>query len=614
MKSEELVFKEAMDAVNEGEIPVARELLVRLLQINRTNPDYWLLMSTVVETKKEREFCLREVLKLDTNNIAAIHGLRIMGYDVEPTELPPEIKPLQRLWKTSLEIEKPVEKKKRKRKTPASSWVILGAVFIGVALLAVYLIELNRYRPDTSPIMRFSLTPLVSPTPTRTPTPLYTGVPPLWTLLEATYTPTPIYAATPHKLTEAYAAAMRAYEKGDWVNALEFFRQVLATEPNAADIWYHIGEVYRFQGLIKEAGSAYDASLKVNPVFAPAHLGKGRVFLLTKPPDKTRARQQFQKALDLDPGSSEALMALAELQFAEDDAEGTLETIDRYVDSFPLTAEVELLRARALLASGNAEAALGAAQNANDLDITLLPAYKIIAQALQENGQAAESVNPLETYLAYQTGDAEATAMMSLALIETGELEDALAFSELALQLDERSVPALIARGRVLFEQKDYVEAAETLDRAIEIQETNLDANILKSRVQLARKLFDSAVEFARRAYELARTDGDKAAALYQRALAYQAQKKTSAAGADLENLLKYPEENLPPGLREDALELMNQLVAVTPTHTAAASATRTPTRTPSVTTTRTVTRTPTVSATRTPLTPSPAFSATPTP
>lgn len=609
MKPEEQLFKLAMTAIEQGDDASAREHLVSLLQNDRSNPKYWLWMSAVVETVKEREFCLREVLKLDRRNPTAIHGMRMLGYNLDPPEASAGIDPLKQQWKTSLEVEDLAEKKELKRKPLTSSWVALGALVIGAAALVVYLVQSNRYRPDTSPIMRFSLTPLYTATPSKTPTPLFTGVPPLWTLLEATYTPTPIYAATPHKLTEAYLAAMRAYKKEDWVNALEFFQQVLASEPASADIWYHIGEVYRFQGLNEDAAAAYDASLKLDAEFAPAHLGKGRAYLLAEPPDLKRAGQEFQKAFELDAAMADGLLALAELQLAEGDVESALENANLYTVSFPPTARVELLRAQAYLAMGKTAEALSAAKQANRMDITLLPAYKLIAAALQSGGGFPASIEPLTTYLAYEPDDAEALAMMAQALIAAEDLEEALSYAERALQLDDRSVPALIVRGQILFEQGDYLEAAETLDSAIEIEETSFEANILKSRVQLARKLNDSAVEFARRAYELAGTDQQKAAALYWRAMAYVALKQNSAARTDLKTLLEYPEEKLPAELLEKARGLLDQLNPATPTAAASAGTTRTPV----VSFTPAAARSDTLTAARTP-TPRLASSATPTP
>ena len=324
------------------------------------------------------------------------------------------------------------------------------------------------------------------------------------------------------------------------------------------------------------------------------------------PPDHKHAAQYLQKALELDPGLSEALSALAELQLSEGDAVAALNSLSQYEEQFPLSAQVELLRARAYLVSGNAKEALSAAQHANRLDITLIEAYKLIAAAMQNNEQVAGSIEPLETYLTYETNDAEALSMMSLALVEAGNLQEAFLYAERALDIDQRSVPALIARGRVLFEQGAYLEAAETLDSAIEIQETSFEANILKSQVQLTRKLNDSAIEFSRRAYELAKNDRQKATALYWRARAYAAKKQNDSARADLKALLELPVENLPADLREEARKLLHQLSAATSTPTT--SQTRTTTRTPSASATPAPTQSATFSVTRTP-TPSPAGS-----
>jgi tetratricopeptide (TPR) repeat protein len=360
--------------------------------------------------------------------------------------------------------------------------------------------------------------------------------------------------------------------------------------------------------MLKAADTAYGNSLKSNAVFAPAYLGKARVSMSSAPPDHKHAAQYLQKALELDPGLSEALSALAELQLSEGDAVAALNSLSQYEEQFPLSAQVELLRARAYLVSGNAKEALSAAQHANRLDITLIEAYKLIAAAMQNNERVADSIEPLETYLTYETNDAEALAMMSLALVEEGNLEEALLYAERALDIDHRSVPALIARGRVLFEQGAYVEAAETLDSAIEIQETSFEANILKSQVQLTRKLNDSAIEFSRRAYELAKNDRQKATALYWRARAYAAKKQNDSARSDLKALLELPVENLPADLREEAQKLLHQLSAATPTPTPTISKTRTTTRTPSASASPASSQSATFSPTRTP-TPSPAGS-----
>ncbi|MBP7356361.1 MAG: hypothetical protein KA928_09395, partial [Longilinea sp.] len=79
MSSEETMFQEAMAAIEKGEKARARDLFTRLLKSDQNNPDYWLYLSSVVETPKERIYCLKEVLRIDPEHVTARRGLIAMG-------------------------------------------------------------------------------------------------------------------------------------------------------------------------------------------------------------------------------------------------------------------------------------------------------------------------------------------------------------------------------------------------------------------------------------------------------------------------------------------------------------------------------------------------------
>jgi len=353
MQPEELLYKEAMEAVNNENYPLARELMTRLLQRDRLNAQYWVWMSALVETVKEREFCLREAHKLDPDDPIAIRGLRLMGEEIPDPQPVPEPDPKFTQWKTSLEIAQEQQVNPVKQRKDFSSWVTFGLVIVALGGAIYLLLRGPRYQPDTSPILKFSLTPPATATKETTPLPVVTGPEPLWMQLEATYTATPIYAATPHRLTEAYQAAMRAYERQNWAQALEFFEQVLYSEPASADIWYHMGEIYRFQGLTDESAKAYDESIRISPTFAPAYVGRGRAFLMVSPPKVAKAREYFEKALELDPMQFEAYYELAQLEVAEGNAQGALDTLDRIPAAAPDSVLAEAVRAEAYLLTGN---------------------------------------------------------------------------------------------------------------------------------------------------------------------------------------------------------------------------------------------------------------------
>ncbi len=62
--TEEKIFQEALTAIEENENLRAKDLLTRLLKMDQHNPEYWLWMSAVVTSEKERRYCLQQVLKI----------------------------------------------------------------------------------------------------------------------------------------------------------------------------------------------------------------------------------------------------------------------------------------------------------------------------------------------------------------------------------------------------------------------------------------------------------------------------------------------------------------------------------------------------------------------
>jgi hypothetical protein len=88
MSTEENMFREVMGAISQGQRARARDLLTRLLKTNQGNVEYWLWMSSVVDTPQERIYCLETILRLEPNNPIAKRGLILAAHcpcDVAPS-------------------------------------------------------------------------------------------------------------------------------------------------------------------------------------------------------------------------------------------------------------------------------------------------------------------------------------------------------------------------------------------------------------------------------------------------------------------------------------------------------------------------------------------------
>jgi tetratricopeptide (TPR) repeat protein len=564
MISEQELYSQALAAFNADDLAKARDLFSQLLKIDRKNIDYWLWLSAAVETTKERTYCLREVLQLDPNNEEAALGLRMLGESAPP---PPEIHtdPLFIPWKTQIELEdeRPDHGKLGPRVVLFS---ILGIAVVGMIVFGL----LRTFHPfqqqSTGAIIRYTLTPVPSSTLTLTPTITPTGPAALSINLDTTFTPTPLYVATPHNRLEAYSAGIRAYEKKDWASAASYFQQVLQVEPNDADVYFHLGNVYRYQGNYSQALSAYQSAMKIDANFAPAYLGEAQVYIYGPTVKYDAAITDLQKAIELDPNLNEASLELAELMIDQTSPDAALGMLEKLDAALPNNARVELIRAQAYLAKGDMDLALNAVNKAREYDRSILDIYLVWAKILQAQGKYQDSIVPILTYKANSPSSIGADVILAKAYYYTGKVEDAFTLLSDSLKKDNKITDAYLLRAEIYMQQKKYEEARADFNAVLRYDYSNFDANIGIGRVLLAKTLAGSAYNQFDYTEDMAKTDKQKAIFLYWRAASLQGLDMDSVAIRDYQAALAYPTGVLPSDLRQDAEKQIGVLATATPT------------------------------------------------
>jgi tetratricopeptide (TPR) repeat protein len=617
--SEDVMLQEAVEAIRQGQRMRARDLLTRLLRTNQSNPEYWLWMSSVVDTPKEQVYCLQTVLRLDADNQAAKQGLILLGAMPPDAQIVP-VPPVRRKWEVEV-LEVP------KRNLLQAAWAnpiiriltVLVLTFVAISLigLGLYSLGIGRPRrvaniptntPGPSPTLTFTATPLGLKTKLVAITPTFQGPQPLWAQLEATYTPTPLYVNTPHAANEAYSIAMRAFLRGDLNAAQSNFQQALSMDPGAADIAYYLGEVHRLQGNFESALEAYDRAISINPGFAPAYLGRARARLADDP--DADVAEDLRMAVEKDANFSEAYLQRLAFYLSNGDTESALADLKKAEELLPGSPLFYLYRAQVRLASGENAAALEDARKANELDITLLPAYLLLGRAAVLNEEYEQAVEALQTYMTYEKGDAAGWLALSQALYATEEYSETLKALEQAIELDKNLAEAYRYRGLVYLELDQGQKAVNDLYIALRADPRSFDLNLDFGRGLLAAGRLSDALGQINRAYDLAEGDEQLARAYYWRAMTLEEIGNIPSALNDWKKLLALPEEAVPADLAETA----RQHLAATATPRPTATVTPTPTKTPTPSKTPTPTKpSPTPKATAT-ASPTPRPSLTPTP
>jgi tetratricopeptide (TPR) repeat protein len=560
---EEKMFKEAIEAAEQGQRNRARDLLTRLLRTNQSNATYWIYLSSVVDQQKERIYCLETALKLDPNNHAARRGLVLMGAR-EPDDSIVPVKPERtRQWKiaeigAAARMEKePGRKRTASKPLPRMRFASLAGIGVVALVLVLFGIFGNPFSGRRGPVtfIRQTQAPLGSAGPTATflvtgspvvpsPTSVLAGPTPLVFLLDVPYTPTPFYVNTPHPSIGAYQSGLRAYERGGWEDAINFFEQAIQLDTAAPDLHYYLGQCYlQVEDYLKARG-AFDRAIEWNANFAPAYLGRALARVGLNPNDAIA--DDINRAIQLDPNYGEAYLARANYRLNRSNIEGALEDTFAAEEIYPESAVLFFYRAQVYMRLEDYENALEASERAMELDLTILDNYLIHARALDATGRVDEAIPAVQTYLTFDEENADAWFLYGKALVGGEYYQAAITAFTTALQLRSTLGETFYYRGIAHFELGQYEGALADLERTVELYPDWFEARILYGRtLQAVGEKFQGYLTI-NASNPLARTNEERAVFHYWRAIALEIVDNPEAALEDWQALLDLPDEAVP--------------------------------------------------------------------
>lgn len=469
------MLTEAIAAVRSGDNSHARELLTQLVRVDSSNPEYWLWMSTVVETERERIYCLKSVVQNDPTNRAALRGLTILGaHAPSKTEL-------------SAVVDIPHRKIIPPRRGSALnipggnrlSLILIPAL----ALVGLVIVGNFVFRPRETSIAPTLRAPTRTPSPTPAATATHTPVPvesvldrtavpvnaastPLPLLVGVLPTKTPYWGITPNSGYEAYSSSVSALKEGKFQSSIQLMDQVIISDPLIPDVYFVRGEAYRQLGLLEEAEVEYLRALELNPLMAAAHLGIGKIQIQNNPDSLPSA---FDEAIALDPFLMPAYLEVMDFYAAKQQWEALTLTANAAMQSGVITPLIYVHLANAQYNSGQYDRALNNVLIGTSGDPAILQAYIVQGQILIALGRYDEAIAPLNTYLVYVPDEAAALLSLAQATFNVGDIDGALAAYSKLLQFEERNFEALFNRSLLYLERGNYGEAQIDLEIANEV-------------------------------------------------------------------------------------------------------------------------------------------------
>jgi tetratricopeptide (TPR) repeat protein len=595
--ADDVIFQDAVEALRAGNKTKARDLLTGLIKTDQNNVNYWIWLSAAMDSTKERIYCLQTAFKLDPENATAKRGLILLGALPADETIQPFPVNRARAWEAKLLLAHEKPKPKGWAAVKQSPVFRLGIVILLIAGLASGVIfgfviprNVRIQRPPT-------ITPGPSPTYTPSPTAIggkpkptdSFGTPsgPLSGLLEVPHTPTALYVTGERSpITADYHLQFEnAFKAGIWDEAISALQNIIRNDPNAIYAYYYIGEAYRFKNDPNLAVQSYSLALEKNADFGPAYVGLARARLMTEP--NANVLPLLDEAIRFDPNFGEAYLERGKVKIRDNDIQGAINDLGDANTHLPDSPLVFHYLAEARLKEGELELALGAAQRAYQLDVTMLESYLLLGQVQAALGNNDEAIKALQVYIKYQSDDIPASMLFGKLLFAIGEYDQTIQMMNRIINLDRTRREAYLYRFLSNVELGKGSAADDDIDAVIAFFEDSFDANLGILRDHVLNERYGSAEQSIDKTETLAQTDEQKALAYYWTGIVFEERENPKKAAEYWQLLLDLPQEAMTSDMRAEAekhyLTIYTATPSPKPTNTKTATPTKpvTPTRTP---------------------------------
>jgi len=388
--------------------------------------------------------------------------------------------------------------------------------------------------------------------------------------------------------TKALAQYLKFMETGEGDRA--FFNRVLLLDAKNVQVLYQLAETYRLAGNNVQADAQYSRVLEIDPKFVAAWVGRGDNAMAMQL--FGRAAEFFQKALELQPGSTSIKLKLSEAYVRNKQYAEAKPILDEILKGDPQNATALTLLGDLLMGQGKVAEAVDAYTKAWQRSPTTEVQLKL-AQALAAAGRVDEAMRRYQDLLQRSPYNAQARLGYADLLLAQGKTDKALEEYRMALRfaadvetkekaarkIVELKPDDLAMRLRLagyLREQYKYDGAIAQYEAVLQRDPQNLDAIIGLGDCYVPKTQYDKALSYYKQALGLTQSAQKKIEiygkiiaseeqragreplgpegleALFQRALLYKETGQPDKAVADLQRI-----QNLDPTFRTEEVKAL---------------------------------------------------------
>jgi tetratricopeptide (TPR) repeat protein len=303
------------------------------------------------------------------------------------------------------------------------------------------------------------------------------------------------------ELNKFLSDAQAALDKQDFESAAQNYQDYLAKKPDDAIVHYDLGYVYFALNRPSDAKQEYQRALALDPKMAAAYLNLGAVLLATDP---AGAVDPLQKAADLAPQDAHTKWVLGTALEKSGQLPAAVEQYRAARQLDDADCKIRLSLAHALFAANQpaeAETEYRAALSLPGTPAEIGQAHRGLEETLLAEKKFPEASGELALYLASHPNDPSARVDHASMLFDAGKLDESLDELDRASKLAPDDLRALKLRSDIFWKQKRYADAVGALQRAVALAPNDADIAARLGEAYLHTKDYPNATHWLAAAY-----------------------------------------------------------------------------------------------------------------
>ncbi|MDH3819243.1 MAG: FecR domain-containing protein, partial [Myxococcales bacterium] len=250
----------------------------------------------------------------------------------------------------------------------------------------------------------------------------------------------------------AVGLSTESYRQGDLEGALELMGAVIDTEVSDSRFFAYRASLLLAASAVDEAAADIERALKLDPDSSDAL--SLRAIIAVAGNDSDTALATADRAIASDPKSATAQIALAYARQSVFDLKGARSALERAVELEPDNALAWARLSELHLAFGKAHDAMNAAEKAVQIEPNLARTQSVLGYAYLSKVQTKKARDAFEKAIALDQGDPLPRLGLGLAKIRDGALKEGTREIETAASLDPGNSLVRSYLGKAYYEQK----------------------------------------------------------------------------------------------------------------------------------------------------------------